>query len=146
MSTILKQALSPFSREQMFDLINDVQRYPEFIPWCQQTEILQNDPGQLKATLSLSKGPLKYSFTTLNALSRPQQMTMKLVDGPFSHFDGLWLFEQVGLHTSVQFSLNYAFRSRLLTTTAGPIFFKLADQLVDVFMARAHGIYGTHAQ
>ena len=82
MAQVDRSALVLHTAEQMFDLINDVERYPEFLPWCSRTELLSQSEDELVATLFLSKAGIKYSFTTRNQLRRPVQMIIELEDGP----------------------------------------------------------------
>ena len=93
MAQVDRSALVLHTAEQMFDLINDVERYPEFLPWCSKTEVVSRSDQELIATLYLSKAGLKYSFTTRNDLKRPNQMMLELVEGPFSSLAGIWDFK-----------------------------------------------------
>jgi ribosome-associated toxin RatA of RatAB toxin-antitoxin module len=140
---IQRSALVPYSAEQMFDLINDVEAYPEFLPHCRSARILEAREGSIKATIELAKGALHKSFTTLNRLEAPHRIDMQLVDGPFRRLHGSWRFTgQEGRGTRVALDLEFEFSSRLMALAIGPVFNHVANSLVDAFVRRARSIYG----
>ncbi len=127
----------------MFDLVNDVTAYPEFLPWCRSTRVWWADSEQVKATIELAKGHLHKSFTTLNRISRGEFIAMHLVDGPFKRLDGLWRFTAVGDGgCRVSLALEFEFASRLLRLAIGPIFIQITNTMVDAFVKRADEVYG----
>lgn len=142
MTQVDRSALVLHTAEQMFDLVNDVERYPEFLPWCAGVEVVSRSEEALVATLHLSKGGLKYSFTTRNRLVRPQQMTMELVDGPFSSLAGVWTFKALSEEASkVELSLQFEFSGKLSALAMGKVFNQIATTMVDAFVSRADQIY-----
>lgn len=145
MATILRQAQSQFSQKQLFKLVNNVKHYPEFIPWCKSTDVLEQSPDILVARLSLQKGALNHSFVTQNTLVPYTSMSMQLREGPFKMFNGLWQFskdEEADTGCLLAFQLDYEFSTRLLSLTAGAIFHQFAGSLVNLFLKRAEEIYG----
>lgn len=136
----------PYSAEQMFILVNDIEKYPEFLPWCRQATILSKDAQQIEAKLVLAKGHLEKSFTTVNKLSPPRQMIMELVDGPFKHLKGTWDFQVLGEHEcQVELDLEFQFSSKVVALMFGPFFQQAASMLVDAFVTRADAVYGKKA-
>ncbi|WP_299579483.1 type II toxin-antitoxin system RatA family toxin [uncultured Microbulbifer sp.] len=143
MTEIERSALVMYSAEQMFDLVNDVASYPQFLPGCRGAEILHRDKQILEARLDLSRAGIRQSFTTRNQLMRPTSMTLTLVDGPFENFTGHWMFTPLAESAcKVTFSLAFSMKSRLIAAAAGKIFSDLANQMVAVMCARAEEIYG----
>ena len=133
----------PYSAEQMFQLVNDIDKYPEFLPWCHQAAVLSRDDKQIKATLVLAKGGLEKSFTTVNSLDAPKQMIMELVDGPFKHLKGIWDFHAIGENEcQVELDLEFQFSSKMIALMFGPFFQQAASMLVESFVARADDVYG----
>ncbi|MGB0466236.1 MAG: type II toxin-antitoxin system RatA family toxin [Pontibacterium sp.] len=142
MTQVDRSALVLHSAEQMFDLVNDVERYPEFLPWCASVEVISRTEDELEATLYLSKGGLKYHFTTRNQLSRPVEMTIALVDGPFSMLSGVWQFKALSDEASkVSLSLAFDFSGKLTSLAMGKVFNQAATTMVDAFVVRADAIY-----
>lgn len=143
MKTIVRQAVVPFTPQQMFDLINNVARYPEFVPHCTQADILKATPSMMEARLCFSKGILQQTFTTRNILTAPAQIHMQLVDGPFRRLQGEWSFEAHNSGGSqVSLTLQFAFKNALLDMTFGAFFQQIGSQLVDCFSQRAVVVYG----
>ncbi len=143
MTQVDRSALVLHTAEQMFDLINDVERYPQFLPWCASVDVVSRSDEELVATLHLSKGGLKYSFTTRNRLQRPIEMTMELVEGPFSKLSGVWTFKVLSDEASkVSLSLQFDFSGKLSSLAMGKVFNQVATTMVDAFVQRADEIYG----
>lgn len=143
MTQVDRSALVLHTAEQMFDLINDVERYPQFLPWCASVDVVSRSDEELVATLHLSKGGLKYSFTTRNRLQRPTEMTMELVEGPFSKLSGVWTFKVLSDEASkVSLSLQFDFSGKLSSLAMGKVFNQVATTMVDAFVQRADEIYG----
>jgi ribosome-associated toxin RatA of RatAB toxin-antitoxin module len=156
MKHVKKSVLLWYSPREMYDLVADVRAYPQFLPWCQRAEVLQEDAEAVTAKLSLAYAGVKQSFTTRN-LQRPgQQLTMTLVDGPFSVLDGIWDFIGIDLGSRggaaseeaeakacrVEFALRYAFASGPLELVVSPVFDRIANTFVDAFVVRAEQVYG----
>lgn len=142
MTIIQRSALVPHSAQQMFDLINDISTYPEFMPGCIGTEILGTSENTIVARLDLKKSGIKQSFTTKNILYPPHRVDLTLVDGPFKHFTGEWRFETLSESAcKVAFCLEFRFKNKLLEMAAGRAFEKIASDQVETFCQRAKAIY-----
>ncbi|MFO8152993.1 type II toxin-antitoxin system RatA family toxin [Thioalkalivibrio sp.] len=144
MSTrIQRSAWVPYSAEQMFDLVNDVGSYPEFLPHCRSARVLESREDQVKATIELATGALHKSFTTVNHLDYPRRIEMRLVQGPFRRLQGAWSFSQEAARgTRVGLDLEFEFAGRLMALAIGPVFHHVANSLVDAFVQRAREVYG----
>lgn len=144
MVKIERSALVAFSCNQMFDLINDVARYPEFMAGCTHAEVLEQNADMLKARLTLAKAGVNQSFVTKNQLKAPHEMRMQLVEGPFRHLEGYWRFKALGdVGCKVSFELTFEFENRLLAVAASKLFELVASQQVDSLCLRAQKIYGS---
>ncbi|HHM05531.1 MAG TPA: type II toxin-antitoxin system RatA family toxin [Gammaproteobacteria bacterium] len=143
MTTINRNALVPYSPAQMFDLVNDVEAYPRFLPWCTGAQVLRRDEDEVQARLELAKGGMEKSFTTLNRLQKDKMIEMRLVEGPFRHLEGFWRFQSLGGQgCKVSLDLEFEFANKLLSLALGPMFTQIANTLVDSFCARAADVYG----
>ena len=144
MPEVVKSVLVPYTAEQMFGLVDDVQRYPEFLPWCGGVDVALYDAHFTRATLLINYRGIKQQFTTANTKDMPRAMRMELVDGPFRMLDGIWRFHDLdGRGCKIEFNLHYEFSSRVLATLVGPVFGYIADTLVEAFVKRAGQIYGS---
>ena len=130
----------------MFALVADVVRYPEFLPWCSEGAVLQEQDEVMVARVGMSISGIRKSFTTRNTHDGQRSIRLELVDGPFSQLDGHWEFIPLGgpgqKACKIVFTLNYAFSSRTLEALVGPVFDKIAGSLVDAFVKRADQVYG----
>lgn len=143
MPSVHKSLLLRHSSEQMFDLVADVERYPQFLPWCGGGVVHERTMHRMIATVAIDYRGIRQSFTTENELHFPHRMTMKLRDGPFSSLDGLWHFHTLRHDAcKVEFRLDYAFKSGLLGTAMLPVFDHIARSFVDAFVKRADQVYG----
>ncbi len=143
MSEVERSALVNYSAQQMFDLVNDVNRYSEFLPGCVSSKVLELTDQSMLALMELKKGPIKQAFTTRNTMVNGLSIDMKLQDGPFNYLHGRWSFRQLADDAcKVEFDLNFEFSSRLVDVAFGRIFNELTSRLVDSFVARAEVIYG----
>lgn len=143
MTQVNRSALVLHTAEQMFELVNDVRNYPDFLPWCASTEVVSEAADELVATLYLSKGGLKYSFTTCNLLQRPRSMSISLVEGPFSSFKGVWTFTPLNEEASkVELQMEFEFKGKLTGLAMSKVFNSVATTLVDAFVTRADQVYG----
>ena len=143
MTTVNRTALVPFSAAAMFRLIDDIDAYPQFLPWCSSTRVLSRSDAEVVATIRIAKGPLHKEFTTRNRLMPDSRIELRLQDGPFKRLDGLWTFTQLGDDgCRVGLDLDFEFSSRLLTMTVGPVFNEIASTMVNAFCARARAVYG----
>ena len=146
MKTVHKSVLIWFSAEEMFSLVTDVAKYPEFLPWCDQARVLATDSQGMKAEVGIALGGIRQTFTTRNDHLPGREVAMKLVDGPFSRLDGRWTFAPVGdaqqRACKVGLELHYGFKNAALAALVGPVFDKIAASLVDAFVKRAEQVYG----
>ncbi|MGD8176041.1 type II toxin-antitoxin system RatA family toxin [Marinimicrobium sp. ARAG 43.8] len=139
-----RSALVNYSPKQMFDLVNDIEAYPQYMNDCIGAEVLERGDNWLKARLELQKAGISQSFVTLNELHEPHSMSMSLVEGPFSRLDGVWRFEPVGdSGCRVSLELEFKMQNRLLSMAVGKFFESAASQQVDALCQRAQHIYGT---
>jgi ribosome-associated toxin RatA of RatAB toxin-antitoxin module len=140
---VKKSVLIAYSASQMFDLVDDVQRYPEFLPWCGAASVIPVDEHKVKASVTINYHGVRQSFTTENTRTPPNQIEMKLVEGPFRTLDGCWRFTALNEHAcKIEFSLHYVFSSKLLEKLVGPVFGYIANSLVEAFLRRAEQVYG----
>lgn len=143
MAAVHKTVFLGYSAEQMFDLVAAVEDYPKFLPWCGGVKVLERSEDRLVACLGINFHGVKQSFTTSNVHTRPTQMTMKLVDGPFKVMDGVWTFKALRADAcKVEFDLRYEFSSIILEQLIGPVFGMIANSMVDSFCKRAETVYG----
>ncbi len=143
MRRVNRSALVPYSAEQMFALVEDVEAYPSFLPWCSEVEVHSRDGDVVDVTLELHKGKLSRRFRTRNTLRRCDAMNLALVGGPFKQLSGGWRFLQLGEEGSkVALELEFEFDSRTLDIIIGAYFEDICNKLVDAFTRRATVIYG----
>lgn len=143
MAVVHKSVLVAYSAEQMFALVDRVEDYPKFLPWCGGVEVRQRDADSLIATIDIHFHGIKQSFTTKNINTPPTAINMGLIDGPFRHLDGAWSFKPLRPDAcKIEFDLNYEFSSKLLEKLIGRVFNMIADSFVDSFCKRAEVIYG----
>lgn len=146
MKTVHKSVLIWYSAAEMFALVTDVASYPQFLPWCDESVVMEETPKGMTARIGLSMAGIKQSFTTRNTHEKDRKVALKLVDGPFSKLDGQWDFTPVGKAgeraCKIDFTLNYDFDNVALATLVGPVFDKIAGSLVDAFVKRAGEVYG----
>ena len=146
MKTVHKSVLLWFSPEEMYSLVTDVAQYPQFLPWCDQARVLeQNETGML-AEISISFGGVRQTFVTSNTHEPGRWVELKLVKGPFSKLDGEWKFSPIGdgkqRACRVELTLHYGFDNAILGKLVGPVFDKIAASLVDAFVKRAQQVFG----
>jgi len=142
-AAIERSALVPFSAERMFALVNDVRRYPEFVPWCAGAEVLEETDALIEASLRLKRGGVEHRFTTRNTLTPFTAMRLELVDGPFTTFSGDWTFKALGEDAcKIGLTLTFQYRGRLATAALGALLSSSADTLVEAFCQRAKALYG----
>ncbi len=144
MPTINRSALVPYSPAEMYALVNEVETYPEFLPWCKSSRVLSRDEDEVRASLDLARGGFEKSFTTCNRLQKNKMIEMRLVEGPFRHLDGFWRFETLGEHAcKVSLDMDFEFANKLVGMAMGPIFNQITNTLVDSFCKRAIDVYGS---
>ncbi len=142
MAEVHQSAIVAFSAAQMFALVNDVSRYPEFLPWCEKAECLAQTLDTMRARLTVAKGRLRYVFTTDNRQTPFLQLEMRLVDGPFKRLHGVWRFVDNPLGSRVSLDLEFEFANRILAAALSPLFKTITGSLVNSFKQRADDLYG----
>ncbi len=144
MADVYRTVLVQHAAEQMFDLINDVADYPDFLPWCGGVEIFRQDERHLEAKINIHFKGIRQYFTTRNILRRPTHIDMVFLDGPFKKFTGYWHLTPLREKAcKIEFGLHYEFASRLLEILIGPVFSHIADTFVEAFVERARVKYRT---
>nr|WP_315491439.1 type II toxin-antitoxin system RatA family toxin [uncultured Rhodoferax sp.] len=146
MKTVNKSVLIWYSPREMYDLVTDVKRYSEFLPWCDGARIIEETGTGMTAELSISFGGVRQTFTTRNVHTTYSQVEMELLNGPFSHLDGQWSFVALGDGSQrackVELAVNYRMNSSTLGKLAAPAIDKIASDLVGAFVKRAEQVYG----
>ena len=145
MKRVNKSVLLWYTASEMYRLVTDVERYPQFLPWCDGAKVLHRDDEGITARLGLAYMGVRHAFTTRNEHLADRSVTVKLVDGPFSLLDGTWHFNPLGSNGSackIGLDLRYAFASAALETVVSPVFDRIANTLVDSFVKRAEAVYG----
>ncbi len=142
MRQVDRQALVPYSAQQMFDLVDHIEAYPQFLPWCRAASVLERKPGEVIATLQIHKGALHTRFTTRNRREPPHAVHLTLVEGPFRSLDGDWRFDPIADKGSrVSLKLRFAFANPLNAWLLEPVFEHSCATLVDAFVKRARSVY-----
>ena len=144
MSThIHRSALLPYPASVLFELVNDVARYPEFLPWCSASEVLESGETQMRASLAVAKGGLSQRFVTRNTRVAGQSIELNLEQGPFKQLHGRWEFKALGDKAcKISLDLTFDYAGPLVRATLGPLFNQAANTLVDAFCQRAKQLYG----
>ena len=142
LQVVERSALVTFTAAQMFALVNDVGRYPEFLPWCTGARVEEISDTERVASMSIARGVLRTEFTTRNTLTQDAQILMHLVDGPFRDLTGEWRFDAIGTRGSrVHFRVEFEFKNRLTAAAFNAVFEALCGSIVDAFVQRAHKVY-----
>jgi ribosome-associated toxin RatA of RatAB toxin-antitoxin module len=142
MPDVSRSVLVEFSPAQMFDLVDAVEDYPKFLPWCGGVTVIYRDKTTTRAEILINYRGIRHGFTTENAKRAPEEMQIRLVAGPFRRLDGGWRFNGLADRgCKIEFNLHYEFSSRLLEKLVGPIFNHIAGTLMEAFVRRAERIY-----
>lgn len=143
MSQVVKSVLVPYSPAEMYELVDGVELYPKFLPWCAGSELHFRDETTTEATIKIGYMQVQQSFTTVNSKRFPEEMLLRLKDGPFRSLEGYWRFKPLGESAcKIEFMLQYDFSSSLFEKVLGPVFGHIANSLVDAFVVRAEQIHG----
>jgi len=138
-----RSALVHYSNDEMFALVSDIDAYPQFLPWCSGARVLSHEQHEMCARIDFSVSGVSKSFTTRNQLQPGREISMQLVEGPFSQLEGRWRFEPLGdAGSKISLFLEYDFSSKMVSLAVGPVFNKIANTLVDAFQKRAVEVYG----
>jgi ribosome-associated toxin RatA of RatAB toxin-antitoxin module len=142
MPQVRRSALVSFSAKQMYDLVNDVDSYPEFLPGCSGSKVLEQSEGEMKASVDVSKAGISKTFTTINRLTTDAAILMELVDGPFKTLQGGWYFTMLDeCACKVELKLDFEFSSKLIEVAFGRIFNELTNNMINAFTQRAKQVY-----
>ncbi len=144
MTTITRSSLVLYTPDQMFDLVNDVEAYPSFLPWCRSSKILSKTDNVISASLELAKGGIHHVFSTKNTVIHGESISIELIDGPFQHLEGFWQFNMIGENQGcrIQLDMDFEFSNRVISMALGPVFTQISGSLVNAFCKRAQEIYG----
>lgn len=142
MAVVKKSKVVSYSCEQMYNLVNSIEHYSEFVPYCTQSMVHHRDADEVQATLIIAAAGMSKSFTTRNRLQSNKMIEIRLVDGPFHHLEGFWRFDEEQDGCRMSFDLEYEFSGRMLSMLLGPVFEQVTDKMVDAFCARAESVYG----
>jgi ribosome-associated toxin RatA of RatAB toxin-antitoxin module len=146
MKEIVRSAIVEHGAAKMFALVDDIDSYPRFLPWCVDARVEWVD-GRKRATLTAGLRGIRQSFTTLNENRPDAAIDMRLVEGPFRHFAAAWRFTPLAERAcQIEFRLAYEFASRALGVLLEPLFDEIADTMVDAFTRRADELYGRDAR
>lgn len=142
MTVVRKCRIVPFSCKEMYDLVNNVEDYAEFLPYCSESIVHHRDEDEVQATLVISAAGMSKSFTTRNRQQANKMIEIRLVDGPFSHLEGFWRFDEVSEGCKISFDLEFEFAGRMFSMLLGPVFEQVTNKMVDSFCDRAETLYG----
>ncbi len=144
MSHIKRNALVHYSPAEMYKLVNDVNDYASFLPWCRSSSVKSESDEEMVASVEIAKGVLNKTFTTHNRLYKDERIELSLVDGPFKKLSGYWQFDTLKTENAcrVNLELEFEFDSAMMSIAAKPIFTQIANSLVDSFCKRAVEVYG----
>jgi ribosome-associated toxin RatA of RatAB toxin-antitoxin module len=138
MQRVRKSVLVPFSAGEMFALVDDIESYPEFLPWCGGAKVLADHEGGKTARIDINYHGVRAHFTTDNAERPPESIVVTLKDGPFEHLHGEWRFRALAEDAcKVEFELAYEFKTHLIEAVVGPVFNHIANTFIDAFVRRA---------
>lgn len=140
---IQRSAILPYSADALYRMVNDVERYPEFLPWCSKTQLISADEYSMRAALTASKLGISHTFITQNVLAPNEKIEINLVEGPFKHLHGVWQFKQLAENAcKMNLDLEFDYSGALVKATLGPLFTQAANTMVDAFCNRAKQLYG----
>lgn len=143
MYRVNRSALLNYSARQMYDLVVDVERYPEFLNWCSKTRVLERGTDEMVASIEISFKGLHRSFTTRNYMDSGRSLRIELVDGPFRTLNGIWHFIELDADScKIELDLEFDFSNALLARLVGPVFSQIANRQLDAFQRRAEQVYG----
>ena len=142
MEKIKRSALVPFSAKKMFQLVDSIENYPQFVPFCKSAETLHRDQHNVSAKLFVSKSGIAKSFSTKNTLLPYEQITMELIDGPFKKLSGVWHFKALSAEAcKVELMLEYEFSNKLTSLAFAKVFNQLVQSMMTAFTEHAKTIY-----
>ncbi len=129
----------------MYQLVNQVNQYPQFLNWCSDASILKQSDHKIIASVKINKGVFNQIFTTINILTPHQKIDMQLKEGPFKYLSGAWIFTKLSSSAcKIELNLEFSFSSKLVDIAIAPIFTSIANSQLDAFIARAKQVYGSN--
>ena len=144
MYKINRSALVPYSAQQMYELVNDVDNYKNFLPWCGGSRTIEKNDDSSVASVDIAFKGVHKSFTTSNRLVPGESIQMAMVDGPFNTLEGHWSFKELDENAcKISLDLDFDFSNRIVGAVIGPVFKLIADSMLDSFIKRAEELYGT---
>ena len=143
MPTFTNRVDVPYSQAQLFDLVADVAKYPEFLPWCVGAVVRSRTPTELVADLTIGFGPFRETFTSRVTLEHPGRIRARYENGPFRYLNNQWVFiARPNNGAQVDFWVDFEFRNRVLQAAIGPVFSEAVKRMVSAFLKRARDVYG----
>ena len=143
MTTVSRSALVRYSADEMFELVDNVRDYQDFLPWVKRSRELERNADMVCGELLFAKAGFEKSFVTRNRRQPGKMIEIRLVEGPFRQLEGFWRFDSLGERAcKVSVDLEFEFSNRLLSAAFGRVFTQVAGTLVDSFVKRAHEVYG----
>ncbi len=147
MKRIARSAIVGHAAPDMYALVEDIEAYPQFLPWCRAARVRERNAQLTVATLAVGLKGLRYEFTTQNEGRPHEAIELKLLQGPFRHFAAHWRFSPLGERAArIEFAMEYEFAGALVSRALGPLFETIADTMVDAFTRRADAVYGQTAR
>lgn len=140
--SIKRHALVAYTPRQMFELVNSIEEYPRFLPWCRATQVLSRTDTEVEASIEIAKSGIHKSFTTRNFLYPYESMKITLISGPFHQLEGIWNFIALGEGCKITLELDFELTGHIVDKVFQPIFSHIANSMVDAFCKRAVEIYG----
>jgi ribosome-associated toxin RatA of RatAB toxin-antitoxin module len=143
LARVEKSALVPFSAAAMFELVNDVESYPQFLPWCRSGRLISRDEQELCGEIEVARAGISQRFSTCNRLYPYERIELRLREGPFRRLEGTWRFDALREDAcKIGLVMEFEFSGRLINAAFGAIFGQIADSLVDAFCRRARDLFG----
>ena len=142
MTTLKKEMFLPFTQSQLFGLVNRVEDYPQFLPWCISTNVYERSIDRVKANMIVGKTGFQQSLTTVNTLFPEERIVIRLLEGPLQYLEGVWEFKAVEGGSLVNLSVDFEFSNKLISLTVRPVSSVIVDKIVRSFCNRAEALYG----
>jgi coenzyme Q-binding protein COQ10 len=142
MPTHAERQIVPYRPEQLFDLVADVEKYPQFLPWCAAARVRNRTPTELIADITVGFGPFRETFTSRDTMERPGRIRVSYERGPFRYLNNTWVFQPHSQGCEVDFFIDFEFSSRILQAAIGVVFNEAVRRMVGAFMKRARDVYG----
>jgi ribosome-associated toxin RatA of RatAB toxin-antitoxin module len=146
MKRITRSAIVEHPARELYALVEDIEAYPQFLPWCRAARVRERGTGRTVATLAVGLKGVRDEFSTENSNRPPEAIDMRLLEGPFRHFEAHWRFHALGPRAArIEFSMTYELAGGIVGRVLAPVFSTIADTMVDAFKRRADQVYGKTA-